>query len=531
MHGLVRYLFLVCVGLASLCSVAFGSGLAVAAPPAAADGVEEALAWLNGVRQAAGAPPVTLDSALSADATAHARYMVLNNGHPALAGLGSHDQDPSLPGASSGGRAAAAASNIYPWARSVLAAVQGLTGVPLHRRGMLDPLVHRVGIGAWPHERGGFAVVVDVIRGVDRRASLTERPLVYPAPGQSDVPVEFGGEIPDPRDATPGKGQPGGYSITVEPSCGRLSAPARVQLRDDAGRDVPHWIVNPGTVLTAVGGSRTVSQVIVLSQQPLEGGTTYQVVVGGRCNDREYSAGWSFTTTGRRLPRNAQGEYEVRVPELMDFATATDWAKTYLPTQLNAGVVLSLSRAVALPDDAHRLVARPRVRVEMADGGPVDLRLLRPVRTSEVGGVRVADYEQGPQFLSEFRRQQAAGRWSSPVAPAIEDGAWVLRFARGAEIRWRQGASEAIVVPPCGFQLGFEALQASIPAQVGECLEHERFNPANGNAEQRTTGGLLVWRKADNWTAFTDGYRTWLSGPFGVQERLNEGPRFDWEQP
>ncbi len=60
----------------------------------------------------------------------------------------------------------------------------------------------------------------------------------------------------------------------------------------------------------------------------------------------------------------------------------------------------------------------------------------------------------------------------------------------------------------CDFVLGFAALRALLgPAVVGDCLENERFNPANQNAEQQTTGGLLVWRKADNWTAFTDGFR------------------------
>jgi hypothetical protein len=39
---------------------------------------------------------------------------------------------------------------------------------------------------------------------------------------------------------------------------------------------------------------------------------------------------------------------------------------------------------------------------------------------------------------------------------------------------------------------------------------------------------LLVWRKADNWTAFTDGYRTWLNGPQGLQQRLNT-ELFPWE--
>jgi hypothetical protein len=86
----------------------------------------------------------------------------------------------------------------------------------------------------------------------------------------------------------------------------------------------------------------------------------------------------------------------------------------------------------------------------------------------------------------------------------------------------------------CQFVLGFARLRDLVgPAVVGDCLEDERFNPASGNAEQRTTGGLLVWRQADNWTAFTDGYRTWLAGPDtlatgGLWVRLNT-ERFDWE--
>jgi hypothetical protein len=88
----------------------------------------------------------------------------------------------------------------------------------------------------------------------------------------------------------------------------------------------------------------------------------------------------------------------------------------------------------------------------------------------------------------------------------------------------------------CEFKLGFRALRDRIPDRVGDCLENEWHNSANGNTEQRTTahhgnGGLLVWRKADNWTAFTDGHHTWVAGPFGVQQRLNSGPLFDWEAP
>src|ERR687897_218671 len=85
----------------------------------------------------------------------------------------------------------------------------------------------------------------------------------------------------------------------------------------------------------------------------------------------------------------------------------------------------------------------------------------------------------------------------------------------------------------CAFQLGFKGLRDKIPGMVGSCTDDELFNTANGNAEQRTTahhglGGLLVWRKADNWTAFTDGHWTWINGPSGVMRRLNT-ERFEWE--
>jgi hypothetical protein len=81
----------------------------------------------------------------------------------------------------------------------------------------------------------------------------------------------------------------------------------------------------------------------------------------------------------------------------------------------------------------------------------------------------------------------------------------------------------------CQFVLGFATLRDLLGAGiVGDCLENEWFNVTNGNAEQHTTGGLMVWRKADNWTAFTDGYRTWVNGPYGVQQRLNT-ERFAWE--
>lgn len=80
----------------------------------------------------------------------------------------------------------------------------------------------------------------------------------------------------------------------------------------------------------------------------------------------------------------------------------------------------------------------------------------------------------------------------------------------------------------CQFVLGFKTLHDLIPNVVGNCTADQHYEAQNGDALQETAHGLLVWRKADNLTAFTDGYRTWLNGPNGLQQRLNT-ERFSWE--
>jgi len=84
----------------------------------------------------------------------------------------------------------------------------------------------------------------------------------------------------------------------------------------------------------------------------------------------------------------------------------------------------------------------------------------------------------------------------------------------------------------CEFVLGFKAIHDMIPDKVGDCQNNE-YHGSNGDGLQNTTawhgkGGLLAWRKADNWTAFTDGANSWVNGPNGLQQRTND-TRFRWE--
>jgi hypothetical protein len=81
--------------------------------------------------------------------------------------------------------------------------------------------------------------------------------------------------------------------------------------------------------------------------------------------------------------------------------------------------------------------------------------------------------------------------------------------------------------PACTFVLGFQTLHDLDPQDIGDCIDNQTF-AANGDAQQHTTKGLMAWRKADNWTAFTNGYMTWINGPTGLVSRLNTD-RFPWE--
>ncbi|MHB8619916.1 MAG: C39 family peptidase [Chloroflexota bacterium] len=79
----------------------------------------------------------------------------------------------------------------------------------------------------------------------------------------------------------------------------------------------------------------------------------------------------------------------------------------------------------------------------------------------------------------------------------------------------------------CHFVLGFATLDNLAASRVGGCLDNQAF-ATNGDALQYTTRGMLVWRKADNWTAFTNGYQTWINGPTGLVTRFND-EWFEWE--
>jgi phosphohistidine phosphatase SixA len=81
----------------------------------------------------------------------------------------------------------------------------------------------------------------------------------------------------------------------------------------------------------------------------------------------------------------------------------------------------------------------------------------------------------------------------------------------------------------CQFQAGFKELRDLVgAATVGECLEPERPIPGNGNVEQRTTNGLLVYRAIDGRVLFIGANQTSINRDGTVVTRAND-ERLEWE--
>ncbi len=104
------------------------------------------------------------------------------------------------------------------------------------------------------------------------------------------------------------------------------------------------------------------------------------------------------------------------------------------------------------------------------------------------------------------------GRMALAVAPIL----WV------AALQEPTASAACVLVPQAaGLERGLER------RTIGACTSAPATAP-NGDVVQPTTTGLIVVRVRDGHAAFTDGVRTWVDGPSGIQRRMN-GDRFDWE--
>jgi hypothetical protein len=251
---------------------------------------EQALRLLNHYRQLAGLTPVKLDRKLSAGCMEHANYMVQNQGTDAMVGLNPHTQRPNLPGASAAGAACAKAADLFPGVSDLGVAIDAWMAGMYHRRPMLDPQLERIGLGYARLPDGMLMAALRFENATLRRGGW---PVAYPADDQTDVPLEYGTEFPNP---IPNHGT-GGYAITLQfPPFDKVTG-VSAKLTEAAGKPIESFLSNPEHPATSFG---QFGVVCLIPKQSLQPQHAYSVQIDATWKGKPGSWTWSFSTVSLR---------------------------------------------------------------------------------------------------------------------------------------------------------------------------------------------------------------------------------------
>jgi hypothetical protein len=249
---------------------------------------------VNGVRTALSLPGLQEDPALAEAAQAHAYYYLLNITQQQVSGTGVVTEDPSLPGFTGAqaldrdrhfGYTGARSGELAEHALSATGSAETWVDSVFHRFPLADPATAAVGYGE--ARVGPIAIsVLDYGAG----PAGTGDAVVYPADGQTGVPLAFTGqEVPDPLPQT--AFPPSGYPITLQVGDAQHLQLATSRLLDADGKEVPSYTLAPGDQVSA-------SQWALLARQPLSPGARYTVEVAGTVDGKDFSKRWSFTAAG-----------------------------------------------------------------------------------------------------------------------------------------------------------------------------------------------------------------------------------------
>lgn len=272
-------------------------------PPAASTPEGQVLALVNEFRRRAGVPPVVYDNTLSQGCREHANYMVLNRGTHAMYHLNAHHQDPKLPGATAAGAECGARADLSHSVENIPDAVRGWMGSLYHRQPVIAPYVARVALGYAKLPGGNYAVALRFVLGpYDSRLY----PVMYPADGNVDVPVDFHSEVPSPLPRVPYAGHPISLVVPVDDPITDVTA----QLLDDTGREVQCFVSTPEQPATSYS-LRNGGIIGVIPQKPLRAGTRYTASIAATWKGAVHR--WTATwTTMKRVTVDASDETALR---------------------------------------------------------------------------------------------------------------------------------------------------------------------------------------------------------------------------
>jgi len=293
--------------------------------------VSAALGVVNQIRAAANLPSVTVNTDAGTDATATARYSVLNN-----ACLHNVEEDPS--------NQYATPQSTYDWgAQDQFCSMSGpmsfqefsnaFMTLPYHSVPFVSPLVTQVGFGyyqAQPSDNipsGGLTGATD-FNFVYSGGSPTY-PVLFPANGQtypsSVTPIYGGGEDPDPLANCAGYSAPTGAPLVAQ--FATTPNVSQVTLSQGSSTVPSCWF----TRSTDANHALIINTLIVLPKAPLSNGT-YSVCV--QFSDGTPSVAWTFGVGGAPSSTTASCAGQASGPPANFTGTwSTDWYGNLTITQ------------------------------------------------------------------------------------------------------------------------------------------------------------------------------------------------------
>jgi uncharacterized protein YkwD len=273
---------------------------------------EELLNRLNEYREALGLEPVYLVEELTLAAKAHAEYYALYQPK----GLSAHAEttgDEGFTGVHPWDRAdyyeykGHTVSEVMSYLKPGTDVIDGLIDTVYHRLYLLDPFAKEIGYGYSSYDKykydydyhyESYCNVIDIglfyrywLEDYERKSIGKVPVVVYPYNGQLDVPIEFGGEIPDP---VPGDLTTAGYPITVQIGARFVDIVGNgAGLKDSSGNDVDFWFLTPELDSNGLLDNA----VCILPTDTLKKGETYTVNVDLNLNENAcFIYEWEFTT-------------------------------------------------------------------------------------------------------------------------------------------------------------------------------------------------------------------------------------------
>lgn len=289
----------------------------------------QVLGRVNTFRKAAGLAAVSLDTGLSKGCMEHAEYMKKNKGTQAMEGLNAHTQRADLPGATAAGAACGKSADLFPGVSDLAGAVDGWMAGIYHRRPMMDPALTKVGFGYAKLDDGSYMAALMFAK---TKTSASGWPVAYPASAQTNVPLEYGAEIPNPIP----NNRRGGYAVTLQfPPFDKVTG---VKATLTAGKTaVPIYLSDPEHPATSFGQYGVVS---LIPKQALDPSTKYTVKIDATWNGKAQTWSWAFTTLGLRT---VDASDEAAIEAAVGIASRVHGTVTHAAMMDSSTVFLSLA--------------------------------------------------------------------------------------------------------------------------------------------------------------------------------------------